>query len=74
MFRSVDFPQPEGPTKMKSSPSRIVKLARFKAVTPEKRLVTPSSSISATCSPLHSSGGEPGDDAPLKRKDYDDDW
>ena len=49
MFSSVDFPQPDGPTRMKNSPSSIVKSAPFTASKPSGyRLTSFSSTISAT--------------------------
>ena len=48
MFSSVDFPQPEGPTRMKNSPSPMVKSASWTATLPPGNfLVTLSSWISA---------------------------
>ena len=34
MLSNVDFPQPDGPTRMKNSPSSIVKSASFTAYVP----------------------------------------
>ncbi len=48
MLSSVDFPQPDGPTRMKNSPSSIVNVASSTATVPSgNRLVRPSSSMLA---------------------------
>src|SRR5918999_2879892 len=74
MLRSVDLPQPDGPTRMKNSPSAMVKSASFTATVPSaKRLVTLWSAISAIASALYRPGGEPGDDAALEDEHHDDD-
>src|SRR3954470_5014428 len=74
---AVDFPQPDGPTRIISSPSRI---SRFMFLTASKpsgyRLTTSSNSISAISSRLLSArdraGGQAGDDALLEEQDQDD--
>jgi len=49
MFRQVDFPQPEGPTRIMNSPSPMSRLASLTAVVPSgNRLLTWSRTISAT--------------------------
>jgi hypothetical protein len=49
MFRQVDFPQPDGPTRIMNSPSAMSRLASSTAVVPSgNRLVTWSRVISAT--------------------------
>src|SRR4051812_30715955 len=76
MFNSVDFPQPEGPTRMKNSPSAMVKSAALTASVPSaKRLVTWSTTISAMGGLLafHCAGGEAGDDPALEHQHHDDD-
>src|SRR4051794_10424954 len=78
MLSNVDFPHPDGPTRMKNSPSLIVKSASSTASKPSpKRLLTLSSTISAICacplSALHRAGREPGHDAPLEDQDHHDD-
>ena len=50
MLRVVDFPHPDGPTRMTNSPSRMSRLKSLTASDPSgKRLVMCSSTISATC-------------------------
>ena len=49
MFSVVDFPQPDGPTRMTNSPSAMSRLMSLTASAPSgKRLVTWSSTMSAT--------------------------
>src|SRR5829696_1517857 len=72
MLSSVDFPQPDGPTRMKNSPSSIVKLALSTATVPSgNRLVTRSTPMTAMREyllglALDGAGGEAGDDAALE--------
>ncbi len=49
MFSTVDFPEPDGPTRMTNSPSAMLKLKSLTASAPSgKRLVMCSRRISAT--------------------------
>src|SRR5262249_44506896 len=49
MFRVVDFPQPDGPTRMMNSPSTMSRFTSRTATAPSGYfLLTPSSAISAT--------------------------
>src|SRR5215210_4477458 len=77
MFSRVDFPQPEGPTRMKNSPSSIVKVAASTATVPSgNRLVTESTPMTAmrtSLLTLDGAGGESGDDAALEHQHHDDD-
>src|SRR5690349_1704570 len=79
MFSVVDFPQPDGPTRMTNSPSAIFRLKSLTASDPSgKRLVMCSSTISATClslTPLalDRAGRQPGDDPALEEQHEDDD-
>src|SRR3954452_5555058 len=74
---AVDFPQPDGPTRIISSPSRI---SRFMCLTASKpsgyRLTTSSNSISAMSvrllSALDRTRGQAGDDALLEDQDEQD--
>src|SRR3982750_4874926 len=74
---AVDFPQPDGPTRIISSPSRI---SRFMCLTASKpsgyRLTTSSNSISAMLgrllSALDRARGQAGDDALLEEQDEED--
>src|ERR1700710_2575277 len=72
---SVDFPHPEGPTRMTNSPSAISRSTLSTAMVPSaNRLETPFRTISdMSGSALHCAGGEPGDDAPLEDQHHDDD-
>src|ERR1700748_2083365 len=80
MFSVVDFPQPDGPTRMTNSPSAISRLKSLTASDPSgKRLVMCSSTISAMClslTPLalDRAGRQPGDDPALEEQHEDDDW
>src|SRR5581483_3159875 len=74
MRSAVDLPQPEGPTRIISSPSGT---SRFKCLTASKpspyRFVTSWNSISAIsleapCLSLDCSGGQTRDDAPLEEQ------
>src|SRR5580704_15878607 len=79
MFSTVDFPEPDGPTRMTNSPSAISRLKSSTASDPSgKRLVMWSSAISATClslTPLalDRAGRQPGDDPALEEQHEDDD-
>src|SRR6266436_10263777 len=79
MFSVVDFPQPDGPTRMTNSPSVISRLKSLTASDPSgKRLVMCSIVISATClslTPLalDRAGRQPGDDPALEEQHEDDD-
>src|SRR6516225_4198566 len=82
MLRVVDFPHPDGPTRMMNSPSAMSRLMSFTASAPSgKRLLMCSSMISATlCSlsplsrlALDRAGCQPGDDPPLEEQHEDDD-
>src|SRR4051794_56740 len=75
MFSVVDFPHPDGPTRMMNSPSAMSRLMWSTASAPSGyRLVTSLSSISATVDlPLHGAGREPGDDASLEEQHEHDD-
>src|SRR3954454_12078332 len=74
---AVDFPHPDGPTRIISSPSRI---SRFMCLTASKpsgyRLTTSSNSISAMwgrlLSALDRARGQAGDDALLEEQDQED--
>src|SRR6187200_1268095 len=74
---AVDFPQPDGPTRMTNSPSLIV---RFMCLTASKpsgyRLTTSSNSISAMLewllSALDRAGGQARDDALLEEQHEED--
>src|SRR5215210_1188166 len=75
---AVDFPQPDGPTRIISSPSRI---SRFMCLTASKpsgyRLTTSSNSISAMVggrllSALDRARGQAGDNALLEEQDQQD--
>src|SRR6059036_2147917 len=75
--RAVDFPHPDGPTRITNSPSLT---SRFMSLTASKpsanRLLTPSRTISAICVPslsLHGARRQPGDDAALEEQHEDDD-
>src|SRR5580700_4235254 len=79
MFSVVDFPQPDGPTRMTNSPSAISRLKSLTASDPSgNRLVMCSSTIGATClslTPLalDRAGRQPGDDPALEEQHEDDD-
>src|SRR5262245_6270656 len=71
---SVDFPQPDGPTRIMNSPSCTSMLTSFTAGNPSPyRLTMFFMSISAMRSPLHRAGREAGDDLSLEQQDDDDD-
>src|SRR6516164_8158586 len=79
MLSVVDFPQPDGPTRMTNSPSAMSRLKSSTASDPSgKRLVMCSSTMGATClslTPLalDRAGRQPGDDPPLEEQHEDDD-
>src|SRR4051794_36202955 len=72
---SVDFPQPDGPTRMTNSPSAMSRLTSLTASVPSAyRLVTWSTVISAIDrSTFHGAGGEAGHDAALEDQHHDHD-
>src|SRR5689334_7122058 len=75
MFRVVDFPQPDGPTRMTNSPSSMERSMWSTASAPSgKRLVTWSRTIAAMGGllTLDGAGGEPGDDAAFEEEDEED--
>src|SRR5690349_17235013 len=70
----VDFPQPEGPTRIMNSPSCTSMLTSLTAGNPSPYFFTMFfMSMAATRSPLHRAGREPGDDLSLEQQDDDDD-
>src|SRR5688500_6768758 len=74
MLRVVDFPQPDGPTRMMHSPSAISMSTSRTATAPSGYcLVTLSRTISAIASPLDGAGGQPGDDPTLEEQHEEDD-
>src|SRR5215469_4352215 len=82
MLRVVDFPHPDGPTRMMNSPSAMSRLMSSTPTAPSgKRLLMWSRMISATvCSlspvsrlALDRAGCQPGDDPPLEEQHEDDD-
>src|SRR6478672_10318477 len=73
---SVDFPQPDGPTRMTNSPSLMSRLTSFTAGNPSPYFLTMLMSwISAMSAPsaLDRTVGEAGDDLPLEQQHEDDD-
>src|SRR4051794_12344197 len=81
MRSAVDFPQPEGPTRIMNSPSAMSRLMLRTASVPSGyRLVTSSSSISAIAvllaggcgSSLYGTGGQAGHDSVLEDQHQDD--
>src|SRR4051794_35611634 len=69
MFSVVDFPQPDGPTRMTNSPSAISRSMLSTASAPSgKRLVTWSRTMSAISSSLHGAGRESRDDTTLEEE------
>src|SRR6476469_1233107 len=71
---SVDFPHPDGPTRIMNSPSATSMLTSFTAGNPSPYFFTMFfMSMAATRSPLHRAGREPGDDLSLEQQDDDDD-
>src|SRR5262245_7789211 len=75
MFSVVDFPQPDGPTRMTNSPSPMERLASSTASRPSgKRLVTWSNTMSAMPGlSLHRAGRQPGHDPTLEQQHENDD-
>src|SRR5512144_1835010 len=70
---SVDFPQPDGPTRIMNSPSWTSMLTSFTAAKPSPYCLTMLRiSMAAMSSTLHCAGGEPGDDSALEQEDDDD--
>src|ERR671916_1614454 len=71
---AVDFPQPDGPTRIMNSPSPMSRSTCLTASVPSGyRFVTFWSWISAiTPSPLHRAGGEPGDYSLLEQEHEND--
>src|SRR6476619_7664034 len=71
---SVDFPQPDGPTRIMNSPSSTSMLTLFTAGKPSPYFLTMFfMSMAAMCSTLHCAGGQTGDDLSLEQQDDDDD-
>src|SRR6478609_5286000 len=71
---SVDFPQPDGPTRIMNSPSATSMLTSLTAGKPSPYCFTMFFiSMEAIGSPLHRTGREPGDDLSLEQQDDDDD-
>src|SRR3954451_11878183 len=72
--RRVDFPHPEGPTRIMNSPSCTSMLTSFTALNPSPYVLTMFfMSMAAIESPLYSAGRQPGDDLSLEQQDDDDD-
>src|SRR3954452_24404915 len=73
MRSSVDFPQPDGPTRIMNSPSATSMLTSFTAGKPSPYFLTMFfMSMAAMRSTLHCAGGETGDDLALEQQDDDD--
>src|SRR3954452_11991097 len=74
MRSRVDFPQPDGPTRIMNSPSCTSMLTSFTAANPSPYFLTMFFiSMVVIASTLHRTGREPGDDLPLEQQDDDDD-
>src|SRR4249919_3900482 len=74
MRSSVDFPQPEGPTRIMNSPSATSMETSFTAGNPSPYSLTMFFiSMAAIGSTLHCAGGETGNDSALEQQDDDDD-
>src|SRR3982751_3579693 len=76
MFSVVDFPQPDGPTRMMNSPSAISRSISWTAVVPSGYFfVTLSRTMSANSAhlTLHRAGRQARDDAPLEEQHEQDD-
>src|SRR5437588_6675185 len=75
MLSVVDFPQPEGPTRMMNSPSAMSTFTSDTASAPSGyRLLTLSSTMSATVkSPLDGAGRQARDDSALEEQHEHDD-
>src|SRR3954453_15306669 len=73
---NVDFPQPEGPTRIMNSPSLTSMLTSFTAGKPSPYCLTMFfiSMAAMRVSPLHCAGGDPGDDTALKEQHAHDHW
>src|SRR5690349_715299 len=70
---SVDFPQPDGPTRIMNSPSATSMLTSFTAGKPSPYFLTMFFiSMAAMRSTLHCAGGQSGDDLALEKQDDDD--
>src|SRR4029450_13759982 len=70
----VDFPQPDGPTRIMNSPSCTSTLTSLTAGNPSPYFLTMFfMSMAAMRSTLHCAGGESGDDLSLEQQDDDDD-
>src|SRR3954465_15455219 len=81
----VDFPHPDGPTRIMNSPSATSRLTSFTAGKPSPYLLTmffiviaaivssPVSVLPRSRSALDGTVGETGDDAPLEEEDEHDD-
>src|SRR4051812_10440749 len=73
-LRSVDLPQPLGPTRVTNEPSGISRsMSRSTGAARPKLLLTLSKRTEATRSALHRAGGEPGDEPPLEEQRHQDD-
>src|SRR5690606_9873620 len=71
---SVDFPQPDGPTRMMNSPSATSMLTSLTARKPSPYFLTMFFMVMAAIgSTLHCAGGQTGDDLALEQQDDDDD-
>src|SRR6476619_2640697 len=71
---SVDFPQPDGPTRIMNSPSCTSMLTLLTAGKPSPYFLTMfCMSMAAMRSTLHCAGGQTGDDLSLEQQDDDDD-
>src|ERR1700760_4947437 len=67
---SVDFPQPDGPTRIMNSPSATSMDTSFTAGNPSPYFLTMFFiSMAAIGSPLHCAGGEAGNDLALEQQD-----
>src|SRR5690242_17465685 len=70
---SVDFPQPDGPTRIMNSPSATSIEMSFTAGKPSPYFLTMFFiSMAAIGSTLHCAGGETGNDSTLEQQDDDD--
>ncbi len=75
MRSSVDFPQPDGPTRIMNSPSATSMLTSLTAGNPSPYFLTMFFiSMAAMRSTLHCAGGQAGDDLALEKQDEDHDW
>src|SRR5262245_18768119 len=72
---NVDFPQPDGPTRIMNSPSSTSIDTSFTAGNPSPYCLTMFFiSMAAIGSTLHCAGGQTGDDSALEQQDDDDHW